>query len=160
MVESVDEPPLRGLHSWAKNLLPTRKSNERDKSQSQPQGAAISDDRHNSSEKNTLPQHAGDIEAVRDRAATPTAGSSNVSDTQQHNPQVAYTQGAGTQPATMTTGEDESPVKAPIHKRFVRDAKRIITASWINWLLVFVPVSIIVGAMRNWAGIQHSSARK
>ncbi|KAK5069633.1 hypothetical protein LTR64_008314 [Lithohypha guttulata] len=143
MVESVDEPPLRGFHSWVRNLSSPRKIFEKD-------------EENNSSSNNNnniLPQHAVHTDSVRGRT-TPSETGVHCSDTQ---PQVAHVvdkKGDGTQPATMTTGDGENkPPKAPIHQRFVRDVKRIITASWINWLLVFVPVGIVLGAVEDWAGV-------
>jgi Ca2+:H+ antiporter len=37
--------------------------------------------------------------------------------------------------------------------RFLRDVKRILYASWINWLLIFVPVGIILGILVDWVQI-------
>ena len=42
--------------------------------------------------------------------------------------------------------------KAPLLKRFFNDCKRIIFCSWLNWLLIFVPVGIIVGAIERVQG--------
>ena len=39
-----------------------------------------------------------------------------------------------------------------MRKRFYNDCKRIIFCSWINWLLVFVPVGIIVGVVERAQG--------
>ena len=140
MVESVDEPPLRGLHSWAKKLLFPRNASEKDKSSS-------------SRDRNILPQHAGDTNGVHDRTTNSETRSTTDTDTQQQGAPVVDTQGNGAETASMN-GKQEKPPKAPIHQRFVRDAKRIITASWINWLLVTVPVGIILGAVNDWAGLK------
>jgi Ca2+:H+ antiporter len=42
--------------------------------------------------------------------------------------------------------------KVPVHKRFLNDCKRIIFCSWINWLLVFVPVGIVIGVVERTQG--------
>lgn len=42
-----------------------------------------------------------------------------------------------------TAIEDES--KLPVGKRFLNDIKQILSSSWINWLLIFVPVGIALG---------------
>lgn len=42
--------------------------------------------------------------------------------------------------------------KAPLRKRFFNDCKRIIFCSWINWLLIFVPIGVIVGAVERSQG--------
>jgi len=59
-------------------------------------------------------------------------------------------EGNGTEATTIGDAQEKSP-KAPIHQRFVRDTKRIITASWINWLLVTVPVGLALGIAHDWA---------
>lgn len=43
--------------------------------------------------------------------------------------------------------------KASLSSRFVRDVKRIIRASWINWLLLIVPVAIAIGGLQDWGHI-------
>ncbi|KAK5945644.1 hypothetical protein PMZ80_002849 [Knufia obscura] len=139
MVESVDEPPLRGLHSWAKKLLSRRNPSEKDT-------------RSSSRSQNILPQHAGDTDQVRGRTTTSDSRTSNHTDTQQEGTHAVDKEGNGAETTTIN-GEQEKPPKAPIHQRFVRDAKRIITASWINWLLVTVPVGIILGAVNDWGGL-------
>jgi Ca2+:H+ antiporter len=50
-------------------------------------------------------------------------------------------------------GTPATKVKAPLVDRFLRDVKRILYASWINWLLVFVPVGIILGILVDWVKI-------
>jgi len=141
MVESVDEPPLRGLHSWAKKLFTPRNPSQNDIPASSPK-------------QNILPQHAGDTDQVRDRTTkTSEPSSSNDTDTQQEGTPIVGQKGNGTGTAAINDNP-EKPPKAPIHQRFVRDAKRIITASWINWLLVTVPVGIILGAISDWGGLQ------
>ena len=140
MVESADEPPLRGLHSWAKNFLSPQKATEKNTSSSSPNSTSI------------LPQHAGDTEQGRGRDTTADTITSNISDTNPQSPHVVDKEGDGTRTPTIATTE-EKPVKAPIHKRFIRDFKRIITASWINWLLVFVPVGLILGAIGKWGQV-------
>ena len=42
--------------------------------------------------------------------------------------------------------------KVPMRTRFVVDCKRIIFCSWINWLLIFVPIAIILGAVERSQG--------
>lgn len=53
----------------------------------------------------------------------------------------------GEEPSTMNTKD-----KPPMARRFLHDCKRIIFCSWINWLLIFVPVGIIVGAIERAQG--------
>lgn len=142
MVDSVDEPPLRGFNKWAKKLLPTQKSPEKEKQ----------------IPSSVLRQHADDTDPVRGRTTHTDTSHGNIQDTQPEGTPVVDKKGDGAQSAPMTSeNEGDSPSKAPVHKRFIRDAKRIITASWINWLLVFVPVGIILGAVEDWAGIRFVS---
>jgi Ca2+:H+ antiporter len=58
--------------------------------------------------------------------------------------------------AEKREGEESSPMKskekAPLGVRFFNDCKRIIFCSWINWLLLFVPIGIIVGAVERSQG--------
>lgn len=145
MVDSVDEPPLRGLSKWAKKLLPTRKFPEKEKQPS-------------SNNNSILPQHADNAGPVRGRTTSPDTSHADIHNTEPEGTSVVDKKGDGTQPTSMTVvDEGDKPSKAPIHQRFVRDVKRIITASWINWLLVFVPVGIILGAVEDWAGIRFVS---
>ncbi|KAJ9664055.1 hypothetical protein H2198_000558 [Neophaeococcomyces mojaviensis] len=148
MVESADEPPLRGLHSWAKiDRLPFFSSrhppDENDTSSSS---------KHDS--KSILPQHAGDTDQGRGRATTANIVTNDLSDTQPKATHAVDTQGAGEESTAIEQEGGEKSKKAPVHQRFIRDVKRIITASWINWLLVFVPVGIVLGAVEDWAHIQ------
>lgn len=53
----------------------------------------------------------------------------------------------GEESTTMTTEE-----KASLLTRFLKDCKRIIFCSWINWLLIFVPVGLIVGTFERAQG--------
>ncbi|KAF7510962.1 hypothetical protein GJ744_005508 [Endocarpon pusillum] len=51
-----------------------------------------------------------------------------------------------------TSSTVSSKEKLPMRKRFYNDCKRIIFCSWINWLLIFVPVGIILGAVERAQG--------
>ncbi|ERF72585.1 hypothetical protein EPUS_02867 [Endocarpon pusillum Z07020] len=51
-----------------------------------------------------------------------------------------------------TSSAVSSKEKLPMRKRFYNDCKRIIFCSWINWLLIFVPVGIIVGVVERAQG--------
>jgi Ca2+:H+ antiporter len=58
--------------------------------------------------------------------------------------------GEGTPPASLGTSPVRDP-KPSLASRFIRDVKHIIFSSWVNWLLIFVPVGIILGALVDWA---------
>ena len=64
--------------------------------------------------------------------------------------------------AEKREGEESSTIgskeKAPLAKRFLHDFKRIIFCSWINWLLIFVPLGIIVGTVERAQG-ENSAIR-
>jgi Ca2+:H+ antiporter len=60
-------------------------------------------------------------------------------------PVVEKREGEGS--STMRTKE-----KPPMRERFLTDCKRIIFCSWINWLLIFVPIAIILGAVERAQG--------
>jgi Ca2+:H+ antiporter len=63
-----------------------------------------------------------------------------------------------TSPAVAEKGNGEEPtaiedkVKLPVGKRFLNDIKQIICSSWINWLLIFVPIGIAFGIMTKVIG--------
>lgn len=138
MVEPVDEPPLRGSNSWAKKLFPLRIATQSEKT----------------SESTTLQDitahHAGHADQVRGRATISDKHPAHLPDTEPQGAPAVDTQGDGTRPPTIEEEDEEHTSKSPIHKRAIRDLKRIITASWTNWLLVFVPVGIILGAVNDW----------
>lgn len=137
MVNSADEPPLSSrLHSWAKNtnwssLNPFRSSK-------------VNPDNDSA---NTLPQHVGHIHNPPRPAATD-KDQIRPQDTEQQGTSSVDTKGEGEKSTTI----DEKPAKAPVTQRFIRDVKRIICCSWVNWLLIFVPVGIILGAIEDWGG--------
>jgi hypothetical protein len=55
--------------------------------------------------------------------------------------------------ASPPIGTTVTEGKAPLVDRFLRDVKRIIFCSWVNWLLLFVPVGIILGILVDWAHV-------
>jgi len=65
---------------------------------------------------------------------------------------------AQTAPAVAEKGDGEEPTtiedmaKSPIGKRFLNDIRQIISSSWINWLLIFVPIGIAFGIMTKAMG--------
>jgi Ca2+:H+ antiporter len=46
----------------------------------------------------------------------------------------------------------EDQVKLPVGRRFLNDIRQIISSSWINWLLIFVPIGIAFGIMTRVRG--------
>lgn len=142
MVEPVDEPPLRGSTSWAKKLFSLRKASQ---SENPPEPKSSQD---------TPSHHAGNTDQVRGRAIVSDKHPAHLPDTEPQSAPVVDTQGNGATSATIEEeDEEETTPKAPMHKRAIRDVKRIITASWTNWLLVFVPVGIILGAVNDWGNL-------
>jgi len=65
---------------------------------------------------------------------------------------------AQTAPAVAEKGDGEEPTtiedmaKSPIGKRFLNDIRQIISSSWINWLLIFVPIGMAFGIMTKAMG--------
>ena len=59
---------------------------------------------------------------------------------------VVDTKGVGEEAPTI------KELKPSIGKRFLFDAKRVIYSSWINWLLLFVPIGISFGIMAKVKG--------
>ncbi|KIW11289.1 calcium/proton exchanger [Exophiala spinifera] len=144
MVDSADEPPLSShLHSWAKNtfaaassLNPLRSRHEDPVRPSHPR----------SDDTSIRSNHA----SHESSAAGPASSQlhTDAADTVQQNPSALDKKGDGTPPTTI--GTTATQVKAPLSQRFVRDVKRILYSSWINWLLVFVPIGIILGVLVDW----------
>ncbi|KIV96053.1 calcium/proton exchanger [Exophiala mesophila] len=147
MVDSADEPPLlkTRLYSWAKISTLLSFSFRRKPA---------------SHEKSILPITA----STSDHQSTPTdhvcndpsaAGSADQGshaipkDKGQHPPPPVDQKRDGTEPSALETTDIEVS-KQSLLRRFTRDVKRIIFSSWINWLLVFVPVAIILGALVDW----------
>ena len=145
MVDSADEPPLSGRlqpHSWAKTLSSFfNRNRDRDPSHAlrDPENPRI----------NT--QDAGNISSSPAAGSASTVDAINRSDTQQQDASVVDKEGGGTQPAALE--QTEASTKDPLSVRFWRDVKMIIRSSWINWLLVTVPVGIILGALNDWADL-------
>jgi Ca2+:H+ antiporter len=58
--------------------------------------------------------------------------------------------------AAKGDGEESTPLadkgKPSVGKRFLNDTRRIISSSWINWLLIFVPIGIAFGIMTKVKG--------
>lgn len=144
MVDSADEPPLSSrLHSWAKNtfaaassLNPLRSRHEDPVRPSIPR----------SDDTSTRSNHAGHESSAAGPATSQLHA--GAADTLQQNPSALDKKGDGTPPTAI--GTTDTKVKAPLVQRFVRDVKRILYSSWINWLLVFVPVGIILGVLVDW----------
>jgi len=61
----------------------------------------------------------------------------------------------GEEPAAIGHPGDEEGANLSIPQRMVRDANQVICSSWINWLLIFVPVGIAFGALMRSKG-DHS----
>ncbi|KAJ9616639.1 hypothetical protein H2200_000358 [Cladophialophora chaetospira] len=147
MVDSADEPPLSiRLHPWAKNKTASApKSPPLHQTDPQTSGQSTSalDD------SSTRRQDAGNSPSAAGPATTIDHLRRGGSDTEHQTAPVVDEKGEGTQPAPI--GITPPKDKAPLVHRFLRDVKRIIFSSWVNWLLVFVPVGIILGVMVDWA---------
>lgn len=147
MVDSADEPPLSShLHSWAKTKTPQASSPtppqtlREDPVQSTIIGLDHPDSRlHHASHGASAagPAHSDHQSNRRE-------------DKEQQDLSVVDEKGEGTQPSAIGTPPPKD--KAPLVNRFLRDVKRILLSSWVNWLLVFVPVGIILGIIVDWAG--------
>lgn len=147
MVDSADEPPLSTrLHSWAKNttLSPVSLNSLR-----------ASRDNQDPVLPTTRPQPDFDFPRRKDAGNNPPAAGPATSDQpldekdngQQDIPSVDQ-EGDGAQSSTI--GSTESKATQSLGTRIVRDVKRIIFSSWINWLLLVVPVGLILGALVDW----------
>lgn len=137
MVDSADEPPLSGhLHPWAK----TATSSTLDPSSSTDSNPSQSG------------HHAGHNSTGLPAGLTSTHGITNVEDTKQKTTPVVDKKGDGTESTALGQSDTKVP-KDPVFDRFIRDVKLIARSSWINWLLLTVPVGIILGALVDWGHI-------
>lgn len=154
MNDSSDEPPLlHRIRSWfptkahVSGLTPTGEPNDRD-------FAATLNLQSNKEEhvlaQSTIPaasgsktsdgeagQHSQESTLADDRSPTVSTAA----------PPPMGEEREGEESSTMTSKENAS-----LHTRFFNDCKRIIFCSWINWLLIFVPVGIIVGVAERVQG--------
>lgn len=148
MVDSADEPPLSNrLHSWAKNKNFATKLSFN--------SPRTSRDNQDSILPTATPQSGFPFPTSKDAGYKPSAAGPATSDQPLHDqdngqqdiPSVDQ-EGDGAQPSTI--GSTEPKAQQSLGSRFVRDVKRIIFSSWINWLLLIVPVAIILGALVDW----------
>ncbi|KAK5452027.1 hypothetical protein LTS15_007750 [Exophiala xenobiotica] len=146
MVDSADEPPLSSrLHSWAKTTFPAAsslnplRSRREDLESSQPPFDGTDTPSNHASHGSSAARPATS-QSPRDGA-----------DKEQQQSLSVDKKGDGAQPPPI--GTPATKVKAPLVDRFLRDVKRILYASWINWLLIFVPVGIILGILVDWVKI-------
>lgn len=151
MVDSADEPPLSNrLHSWAKTRLPTLPlPSSLDPPQPRSEDPAASFPELRTDGKDIPSHHAGH-EASAAGPATPDHHVVGADTTRQDLSSVDK-KGDGAEPATI--GNTTTEAKAPLLNRFIRDVKRILFSSWVNWLLIFVPVGIILGILVDWVHV-------
>jgi Ca2+:H+ antiporter len=148
MVDSADEPPLSTrLHSWARNKTASAPKSPALHT-SLPKTSGQSSSAYEQSADNHR-QDAGNSASAAGSATVPDSARARRPDTEQQITPAVDEKGEGTQPSAI--GIPATEVKAPLVHRFLRDVKRIIRSSWINWLLIFVPVGIILGIVVEWA---------
>jgi Ca2+:H+ antiporter len=135
MNDSSDEPPLpKSPHSWARipdlsRLNPFRSGNPGSESTS----------------VNILPQYNVRHDIPGSTGVDASEEKSIGQDTEQQNRRAVDKKGEGEEPSPIA--EDKKEPKLPLGTRFKNDVKHIIFSSWINVLLIFVPVGIALGAM-------------
>jgi Ca2+:H+ antiporter len=148
MVDSADEPPLSSRqqpHQWAKNLKYILPSSRHPPQQPETSGKSLS----TLDEASPIGrQDAGNNAPAAGPATSPDLSIRAKPDTEQQNPSTVDEKGEGAQSSTI--GNSATNGKAPLVSRFIRDVKRIVFSSWINWLLIFVPVGIILGIVVEW----------
>ena len=146
MVDSADEPPLSNrLHSWAKTKTP-------------PTPASLDPPRTFRTKdpvQSPDPRPDDDISRLHHAGHSPSAAGPATSDRppygadkEQQDLSAVDEKGDGARPTPVETTDPEDEL--PLVRRFLRDVKRILFSSWVNWLLVFVPVGIIMGILVDW----------
>lgn len=154
MNDSSDEPPLfYRIRSWlatkahVANLPPT--GVHRDPNPTSTVKRSSSQEQHDSTHSINLPVSGEQSNNGKDyqQSRRSTVADDRSSTLPPPAPPPMAEKREGEESSTMTP-----PDKAPLAARFFHDCKRIITCSWINWLLLFVPVAIILGAIERAQG--------
>lgn len=149
MVDSADEPPLSNLlHSWAKNKTLSPKLSFNSPLASRDNRDPILPTTHTQSAFPFTHRKDAGHEPSAAGPATPDQPIHEKNNGHQNIPSVDP-EGDGAQSSSI--GSTEPKVQQSLGSRFIRDVKRIIFSSWINWLLLIVPVAIILGALVDWA---------
>lgn len=137
MNDSSDEPPLpKSPHSWARiPAIPRLKNPFRS-------GESSSE----STSESVLPQHNVQHNTPGSNGVEASEEKSEAKNIQhQQDRRVVDKEGEGEEPATIAEGQEET--KLSLATRFKDDVKHIAFSSWINVLLIFVPVGIALGAL-------------
>ena len=146
--ESADEPPISDrIRSWARTKAHASAFNPFGADDSQPRTSISSAPAPHT---NTTPRQ----DAVHYKK-----GDGSTKERTLHDPVDQIKSSGSTAPAEDTKREGEEPTtiepaeKPSRLRRFYVDGKRILLYNlWINWLLVFVPVGIALGAMMKAKG--------
>ena len=126
-----DEPPLSSkLHSWTRDHLNPFNSSS---------GHPASD---SNKDQDILPQHVKH-DPTDASNGNPSDGVLQPQDTEKQDSSVVDKKGNG----EKSTAIEDKPVKASIFKRAYSDIKYILFCSWVNVLLIAVPVGIVLGGM-------------
>jgi hypothetical protein len=136
MNDSSDEPPLpKPPHSWARIPAISRLNPFRS-------GESSSE----STAESVLPQHNVPHKIPGSTGVDASEEKSDGKDVQQQQDRrLVDKKGEGEEPATIA--QEQKETKPPLATRFKNDVKHIAFSSWINVLLVFVPVGIALGAL-------------
>lgn len=136
MNDSSDEPPLpKSPHSWARIPDLTRLNPFRS-GKSEPE----------SSSESIIPQYNVSHNIPGSTGFDASSPEKSIGqDSQQQDRRVVDTQGEREESSPIAEEKEEN--KLPLGTRFKNDVKYIIFASWINVLLIFVPVGIALGAL-------------
>lgn len=154
MNESSDEPPLlHRIRSWIpiKAQIPelTLTGAPNDHNSAPALKHSLSQGEHDSTQSTIYAPPGNEIkdgEAYQKSPESPPAENTSSKSPPQSSPAMAEKrEGEGS--STIKSKE-----KAPLAKRFLHDFKRIIFCSWINWLLIFVPLGIILGTVERAQG--------
>jgi Ca2+:H+ antiporter len=152
--EAADEPPLpKSNLSWARisarvsNLHPFGDTGGIDPDSTLHHSTSTSDRTHVESSNLSAATTQDDTISTHGGARAQDADRTNKSKSAaQTSPSMAE-KGDGEESAAI-----EDKVKLPVGKRFLNDIRQIIFSSWINWLLIFVPIGIAFGIMTKIKG--------
>ena len=135
MNDSSDEPPLPNPpHSWARIPALSRLNPFRS-------GKSVPE----STSESVLPQHNVRHDIPGSAGVDASEEKSEGKDNQQQDRRIVDKKREGEELAAIA--DEQKEAKLPLSTRFKNDVKHIAFSSWINVLLVFVPVGIGLGAL-------------
>jgi Ca2+:H+ antiporter len=152
--EASDEPPLpKSNISWARISANVSNFNPLGGTGDTDPHPTLNDSTSTSNRTRVEPANFAPTAPQDDTISTPVSvGTKDADETNKSKSATQIT------PAVAAKGGGEEPTplankgKPSVGTRFLNDTRRIISSSWINWLLIFVPIGIAFGIMTKVKG--------